>query len=218
MDESKQTESKGTEGIKATVLNRNNLALHKLCEKDRYYLNGIHVTDDYTEVTNGHYLVRVSTIRQDIDDMPNDLNGNGPTIKQVETIIKAEDAKDIEGTLPKVGYPAVDQKAWFINQDDEKLNIGAFEKSWTIAPLDGRFPRVDNIWPAKQGKEAQSIIRFNLEYMERLCAFMKKALKSKHCNPNVKLTIYNENTAMELTAEDSDTGQTIEALLMPCKL
>ena len=209
--------AKKKETTKVTVLNKHNLAIHKLAPKERvYYLNGIHVTDDFTEVTNGHYLVRVSTLREDMDEILNSHYGQPPTIKPVETVIKAEDAKDIERSLPKEkGLPAVDEKAWFLEQTAEKIELGAFKKGWTVEPMEGKFANTNSVWP-KDTPEIE--LAFDAGYMETLCGFIRKAFKSNYNDPKVTLKLYGAEKPIEMKAENSDTGQTIEVLLMPVRM
>ena len=61
-------------GITATLILT--MMITGCAEKERYYLHGIHFTPEHTEVTNGHYLARVSTpfsgktLKEALNDLP----------------------------------------------------------------------------------------------------------------------------------------------------
>ena len=101
----KSKTAKGTAGESTPkqigVINKFCLDLANLASDDRYYLNGIHFTSDFTEVTNGHYLVRITNPKIDPGDLPNGPNGSKVYTEQIETIIPAETAKQIQKNIPK---------------------------------------------------------------------------------------------------------------------
>jgi len=88
------------------IFNKTNFRIYSLAEKEaRYHLNGIHVTPDYTEVTNGHYLIRVDAPykgkrKEALKDCPI-VNKQAPVTRECEFVIPTEAAREIEKNIPK---------------------------------------------------------------------------------------------------------------------
>ena len=55
---------------KITVFNKASLDIAKLCKTNGRYYQGLHITNDYTETTDGHIAIRVEAVKQESDDMP----------------------------------------------------------------------------------------------------------------------------------------------------
>ena len=87
------------------IFNKTNFRIHSLAEKaSGDYSTGIRVTPDFTEVTNGHYLVRVDAPfkgkrKEALRDLP--ICGDfKPVEKECRFVISADSAKEIERNTP----------------------------------------------------------------------------------------------------------------------
>jgi len=200
------------------IYNKNNFSIHALCDKDRDYL-GVHVTPKFTEVTNGHYLLRVSTPEIDMDDLPE--APNHPRIA-VQTnaeeeacnfVIHKDSGKAIESMIPKHSFPALNS-AWIgANTNKEQVEFISTDLEITnskiIRKLEAKYCDTDRIWP---DKEIKASLGFDPDLMLKLCQQLKK-MDIRH----IQMSIRDENTAIELTGKNNETGQDIRALLMSKK-
>jgi len=159
------------------IFNKTNFRIHSLAEKEaRYYLNGIHVTPDYTEVTNGHYLIRVDAPykgkrKEALKDCPI-VNEQSPIEKECEFVIPADTAKEIEKNIPKERSLTQLNNAWVVEDKEETATFVTTDlettKPVTFRKVDEKFPRTDAIID-DVSKKAPITIGFNAEYMMKIC-------------------------------------------------
>ena len=208
---------------KANGFNRANFSIASLADEDRRYL-GVLVTNEKTEVTNGHYLLRVTTPDLNPEDYPTGPNGHKPIDKDFRCILSKDSAKQIEKAIPrgpKVGSLPILKNTWVVDDNEETIGFVATDlDTWspiTARKVDGRWPNTDNdstIWPKD---EPVLEIGFNLEYLEKLCKEMKSIIGKSKSNPLAKFTFYGSEKPVKIEADNLDTGQDVTALLMPCK-
>jgi len=203
------------------IFNKTNFRIYSLAEKEaRYYLNGIHVTPDYTEVTNGHYLIRVDAPykgkrKEALKDCPI-VNEQVPVEKECEFVIPADTAKEIEKNIPKERSLTQLNNAWVVEDTEETATFITTDlnttKPITFRKIDGKSLNtnavIDNV-----SKKAPITIGFNAEYMMKICQQYKKA--DIKC---VSLSLFGLKKAMKLEGTSTEHDQTITTVLMPCVL
>jgi len=203
------------------IFNKTNFRIYSLAEKEaRYHLNGIHVTPDYTEVTNGHYLIRVDAPykgkrKEALKDCPI-VNEQAPVTRECEFIIPTEAAREIEKNIPKERSLTQLNNAWVVEDTEEAATFVTTNLETTkpvmFRKIDGKSPNtnavIDNV-----SKKAPITIGFNAEYMMKICQQYKKA--DIRC---VSLSLFGLNQPMKLEGTNTDHDQTITTVLMPCVL
>lgn len=205
------------------IYNRNNFSIVSLSPgSERYYLDGVHVTPDYTEVTNGHYLARVSvpfkgdSLKEALADLPEveghkpkKDNGNG-----LETgfTFPAKAVVEVERSIPKnQRYAKRLENAWITeNTTDEEAEFVSYDLE-TVRPvkakkLEGRWPNTDMVMPKDK---PEMTLGFNPDYMLRICQVFKK-MKLKA----VRLDLYGEKKAMRMIGK-TEEDQEVIVILMP---
>ena len=214
----KEEERKETNG-KVKVFNRGNFSIAALAGKEESWGDSpqskLHITPEFTEVTNGHYLLQVSRPEVEKEEIPNGRDGESPIDEPVTMLMSRDRALQIEKAIPKNGNHPILNNAWPVNQTDNSVSFLTtdLQKEDVIKAEkeDGRYPATDIIWP----KDNPVIeIGFNPDYMIKLCQQFKKNSSARE--PRVKLTIYGDKTAMKLEAAETETEQEVKALLMPC--
>lgn len=215
--------------------NKNNFILAKL-DTDRYH-DSIHVTPDFTEITNGHYLVRCNSLKLDSENYP--IPG-----------IREHFRPDQVTTLEKNG----DGKTAYLISKDQALELQKnirknddFENQIMIACQNGKYPDIvrknsrgkqaaetfgetypdsEAIMEAQEKREYDMTFHVNPEYLEKLarvfreagCRNVKISADSKDMSAPVKFegTAKTEYKWGDIHLEDQD--QSIVALLMKMKV
>lgn len=202
-----------------TVLNKKNLDICRLSPGDVEHNSGLHITEKFTEITNGHYVVRVSIVKQDSVELPKSKLHKPLKRKRIDCIIEKKTAEKVMKMISGRGgeYRSWENFAWigqntdaknteFITSDLETFNTIVEKRNGK------KFPDVNKLMKS-QGltRKGKTRIAFNPEYMKKICEqFGKTGVRS------IKLTFYNENKAIKLEGLGGD--QEITALLMPMKL
>jgi hypothetical protein len=201
------------------IYNKHNFSIHHLQDKsnDKY---GVHITKDFTEITNGQYVVRVYTpfgadTESKIEDLP-DVEGElGPKKDFEGCIVAVNVAKEIEKIIPN--YSSILGNTWVTEQTDEEY-VGFCATNLDITTperiirqvkariINERYPDVDG---AKPKEEPTQKIEFNTEYMIKICQqFKRMGIES------VKMDIIDATKALIIFGE-TYAGQKVEVLLMP---
>lgn len=203
-------------------LNTANLMVGKAASTDltRYNLNSIHVTDSYTEATNGHILARVSLPFQfPIDDIPE--------------VIKTEDAEYIEPFIMPAkaamliktfkakkhgGYPCLNDALYI---DVEKTNMNGTVKFMTtdldstltpeLSKIKEEYPPCDRVIPKVNPVNDKAFHAvFDISYLETLLAIAKSTGAEEVCIDSGNTYV---SEAVLLTAEYAD--QKFTGVIMP---
>ena len=199
------------------VFNKNNFMIHSLVPTHtRYAQSNLHITSEFTEVTNGHYLIRVYTRENEDNELP-ETDNLKPSIEKVDVLISVNSAREIERAIPNsknAGHMPILKNAWIgKNTNEETIEFICTDlETWkpVIArKVDERYANTEAIMPKeKPGTE----ICFNPEYMEKLCQQFKKAEIGR-----IKLSIYGNEKAIKLEGKNTADSQRVVALLMPMK-
>lgn len=199
------------------LYNKNNFQIADLAPKDaRYYQNGVHITKNYTEVTNGHYAVRVSTPKDKekiVEEFPL-LEGKKPVeLKEGGCVISSTFAKAVGDAIPKNQDLPVLENTVTVESGDDDVEFAVTDLEVTRflrgKKLFGKFPNIDAAIPKEDGK---FIISVNADYLIKILQQYKK-MKIE----TVQLDFYGEDLAIKLSGTDKDKDQDCSAVLMPVK-
>ena len=198
------------------IYNKNNFQIAELTPKEgKYYQNGVHVTNEYTEVTNGHYAVRVSTPKDGkemVSEFPL-LNGKEPVeLEEDGCIISSKFAKAVGDAIPKnLSLPvlqntvAVESKGDDIEFAVTDLDVTRFLRGRKI---DSKFPDIDAVIHKEDG---EFVISVDPDYLIKVMQQYKK-MKIK----TARFDFYGQNSAIKITGKD-DKEQKCLSILMPVK-
>lgn len=190
------------------AFNKNNFSIASLVKREQR--EQVHVTDDYTEVTNGHFLVRVSSVEIKKEDLPEGPAGSKPSEAPIGTVVSCSSAKKICDAIPKTHMPILNAAWQGKNSDKEFIEFLTTDlEDWTpviVRRITEHFPDTDKI--LSETRTPQAKIAFDVGYMKRLCEqLIKMGVKT------TKLDIYGQKEAMEMKTLTGD-GQDVTILLM----
>jgi hypothetical protein len=207
------------------MLNRHNLTIAKLAEKDpgRYTLNRIEVRPDRTCVTNGHYAVTVTTPDMKVESFP-DMPGAPKAADDFKPFTIAADSalKAVKNhptgnrktTLPILACTAVAMTAEgnpaLLATDVEQLAVTEVKDSKGCT-----FPDVDRCIPSldKATFSMDLDAKYLLSLLQAVADFKGKANRA----PVVSLHICENGGRTFNLAAVNDEGQTFRAVLMPTR-
>jgi len=202
------------------IYNKNNFSIHNLEDKHSGNMvhNIIHVTKEFTEITNGHYAVRVYApygdyVDSKAEDLPNVGEGMGVKKDFESCVIAVNVAKEIEKAIPKMNTLPVLENAWITEHTDKEHVEFCTTDLEITRPIrarveDIKYPDIDNVQPKGQ---PEFKIAFNAEYMLKICQqFKRMDIKT------VAIDFFGENGVMKIFGKTTDM-QKIEVLLMPMK-
>lgn len=198
------------------LFNKNNFMIHSLVPKDSAHYQRIRITDDFTEVTNGHYLLRVSTKEEKKEVVP-ETDNLKPLKGKINTSISADSAKEIEKAIPKKHWQEILNNTWVgKNTNNETIEfISTNLDTWkpVIArKCTEKYPNTDALIAVNLTDKPSAEICFSPKYMEEICQQFRKAEISM-----VKLSLYGPNKTMKIEGTKIEGGQKITVLLMPMK-
>jgi len=200
------------------IYNRNNFSIGSLCDGEkRYYLHGVHFTPEHTEVTNGHYLARVTTpfsgkaLKEALNDLPKVEHYEPKNNGREEFTFPAKECAEVERVIPKGGYSSVLNNAWITeNTTEEEAEFVTYDLSATkpikARKIEGQWVNSDTIMPKNK---PEMTLGFNPEYMLNICKVFKK-MKLK----TIRLDLYGAKNAMRMIGR-TEEGQDVTVLLMP---
>lgn len=202
------------------LYNRNNFSIASLCPGDMaYYHNGVHVTPEHTEVTNGHYLARVTVpfrgkeLKEALNNLPKVENhepkkSNGDN----EFTFPAKATVEVERSIPKETSLRQLNNAWITeNTTEEEAEFVSYDME-TVRPMKAR--KIEGRWPKSEAifenlGKPEMTLGFSPEYMLKICQVFKK-MKLRA----IRLDIYGEKKAMRMMGR-TEEGQEVTVLLMP---
>lgn len=211
-------EEKNEKVVRVGVLNKFSLDLVMLVDKT-YLIKGIHVTSDFTEVTNGHYALRITNVKIWADDYP-----VGPGDEKIEVytepidiVIPENVARRMQKNLPvRMNMPILQSAVPGQNTKKDGTNVEFITydlEIWSpinFRPDDLTYPDLDKVLPTEH---PELVLGFDPDYMIKLCQQFKK-----NGVETVKLSLYGENKVMQLEGKNMETSQELKALLMPKKV
>ena len=96
------------------IYNKNNFRIISLIKKPHYrYAHKLHVTKDFTEVTDGHFLMRVASKEIKIEELPGSENASTPLNKNKTCLLSVKMALRILKLIPRNKKVPAIQHSWF---------------------------------------------------------------------------------------------------------
>lgn len=208
------------------IYNKKNFLIASLAPGDKERENlGVHVTHKWTEVTNGHYAVRVAVPPNGEGklEIPKNRNHGPIRRKRINVSISKSAAEAVLKGIPGSGSDYASSyldMTWVGRRSNEKETefISAehgITKSATVENLETKFPDVDNMIKLYGLKrKAKMVIGFSPEYLKKICDYFIRAKV-----PQVKMSIYSPDKPVKI--EDPHDGgknkdrQAIQVILMP---
>jgi len=198
------------------IYNKNNFQIADLAPKEGgYYQDGVHVTNDYTEVTNGHYVVRVSTPKDGkklVEEFPFGIGKKPVELEKNGCIISSKFAKAVSDAIPKKPTLPVLENTVTVESAKDDIEFAVTDLDVTRflrgRKVDSKFPDIDAAIP-KQNSE--HVVSVNPDYLIKILQQFKK-MKIE----TVRFDFYDENQPIKITGKD-DKEQECFALLMQMK-
>ena len=201
------------------IYNKHNFSIHNMDDR-RTIIRGIRVTKDFTEITNGHYAVRVYTPFQDcIESTVKDLPDVGEHLNVAtdfeSCVIALRVAKEVEKAIPaKATFAPILENAWITQRTDAKHIEFCTSDLDITKPIrakveDIRYPDIDAIIPTK--KEPEYVTAFSAEYMMKICQQFKRM--GINC---VDIDFFGKESAIKMSGKTAE-GQKLLVVLMPMK-
>lgn len=174
----------------------------------RYYLEGIHITKDSVEATNGHYLYQVKLKEFEVPDAIKEL---GYEFEMPESMIVR--------MKQKIAKPAKRSGCQFILFDvngDEVVvtplnQFGQKMACYLGEAVEGRFPDCNRVIPTGE-KEDFECVGFNSAYLKKL----DEVSDGKY--GSVKLKLFGENKAAIFEIMSHSEHYNALFVLMPIRL
>lgn len=169
-------------------------------------LGGVHITEEYTESTNGKYAVRVPLPDVDSEEFV-ETPGEG---MDGDIILSVDVLKNTK--IPK-SHISILQHACLSKNDSfyylSTTDLGTMSTAKT-EPIEGQFPVIDKVTPKR--KPGYSIT-FNAKLLKEVCSYV-----AKHGGvyEKMKFSFYGPTRAAKIDFE-TDQGQKGFFLLMPMK-
>lgn len=200
-------------------LNKANFLVRGLVpKKDKFrYGSVIHVSDEGTAVTNGHYLVIVGPPEQlPPGDLPTDKEHAPFRKKKFATLITTELAEDIVRQLDrqKGGAMMFRNIVWLGKRSCEKAvefigHSGDSFKRFTETKPESTFPKFKEIVKGVRRKP-RARYAVNVKYLKQIADLFDKAGIE-----TMKVSVFAEDKALKM--EGSLGDQSVLAILMPLK-
>jgi len=207
----------------SVLLNKHSLNVHEFAaqEESRYTLRAIHVTEQETVATNGHYLVRVSHPTEKPENFPT-VEGfrNGAAFKPflfavdaVKQLLKALPKGKTVKSLPILAHACVGH---YEENGESKPNISVtdLENQQVVTPktVPGQFPNWQAVIPTAAPKFE---IYVSAEYLAQLA---RSAAQFSDCEmPVIRLQFTDANSAIRIDARNNETGQGFTGVVMPVR-
>ena len=199
------------------LYNKWNMGLHRFTQAEdkpsRKSMCNVRCEENQTVATDGKCLITVTTPTVDVDRYP--VPSGFDTDADVKDFsLSIKDAKAIEKRIPKKLRlpPRLRNVATVSDGVNTKMSTTDYDDPITTEHQcdDGKYPSYECVFPKK---ECTLKIQFNGQLLGKLLDYM--GAFTEDYGSVVTLEFYNADTAVKLTAENKDTGQTATGLVMP---
>jgi DNA polymerase III subunit beta len=174
----------------------------------RYYLEGVHVTKNTIEATNGHYLYQAKIKEFEYPDCIKEMsldsiNPESMIIKMIQPVKKPAKTQGCEFIIFDVNENKV--IATTVNQFGRELAVYLGEV------IEGIFPDARRVIPSGGG-ESTPLIGLNAGYLKKLSEVCGGRFKS------VKMNTFGDNKPVMFEVIDYDKHYSATFTLMPIRL
>ena len=204
------------------MLNKHNLAVHRFISKEdsRYTIKAIHVTPNETVATDGHSLVRVSTLKDHkAENFPPQrvrvTDQFKPFNLPYEVAAKVEKAILKNRAIPVFNYAALELKEGEPNGNNPTLFVTDMDSTQEFVSkvISDKFPDWEMVIPKKA--EATFTITVDPLKLAKLMTEAAKFTKGAYPQGSVKMRFVSDDKAVRLDAENA--SQTWTGVLMPIR-
>jgi hypothetical protein len=199
------------------MLNKHNLRLANLAteEVSRYNLNCIKITPHETQVTDGHFAMRITNLQTDAEAL---TFLGGEKEHEGEVLLDASVASEIARLIPANRHRDSPENKVFITGVSEQgveIRSGSFDSKRVFVAREGRgnFPNLDITIP--QG-EPVAQVAVNLPMLIAILQQISKS-QDEERHPHVLISLYGDEKAFRLDAYNNATEQFINVILMPLR-
>jgi hypothetical protein len=189
------------------LVTRSELELAKLASKDDPRLASVAISATRTEVTNGHYAVRLEGPRPPVNDYPALADPFAAPNGQV--LIDRETALAIAKAIPKKTDIPILANA-IVGQDKITVTDLGGWITRTINTADLNFPNLDKVMPPKPPKVS---ITLNAAYV---VALMQAFIAQRNRIAAVKIDVFDPEEAIRISMT-TDDDRVMTAILMPMR-
>jgi hypothetical protein len=204
-----------------SLLNRLNLMIAESAPEDginRYSLSGILVSPTETIATEGHLVIRMTTIPADAKAVNSNFETAGVVNGAFEPfVLDRASALDALSLLPNSEWQERPKYAGIAFEDSKPVVVvesesGPLRLIKTDSIASEKFPKVDLVQPKT---EPIATVRLNVTLLKEILD-VAEAMWPERQNRGVVFKIHGPDTAVEIEADNSD--QQMKALLMPMRL
>lgn len=206
------------------IFNRKNLLVAGLVQnEDRFggRAHGVHLTEKYSEVTNGHFAVRVPAPPNGDQslELPVDKTHRPFRKKRFDAVIPVDVAQDVIREIDRAKTSAFAPCAgitWVGRATDEKkVEFLVLSKDGDIKAVEGKkdeskFPNLAEVIKRMRGKP-KAQFALDAKYLKQLAEQFLKSGEKVVC-----FSVYGPDLAMRLESE-AGVEQRILAVIMPIK-
>ena len=194
------------------MYNKANLEVAAIIEKDGRY--GLVFEPGQTWGTNGQAVVKITTPSEKLEDFP-ELSGKQELVGQIQ--IEKEDAFKIKKMIPKkVDSMPILKNFVFTGMENSLAKFAATDLSSATEIKarikEGRIPDLTSIYP----KETPFFsICFNVDLLLTVLKIIKEAKEDGSYAKKIKIDFWDKDKVARIQTKNEDTGQEIEAGIMP---
>lgn len=192
---------------KKLLLNQANLDTAQFTKRDggEMPIGGVHITEKYTEATNGKCAIRLPL--PDVD--PEDFVTTPGEGVEGDIVLPVDILNSMK--IPRKTHIPILQNACLSKNEDHyylsTTDLGTMSTA-KAAPIEGKFPEIDKVTPTR--KPGYSIT-FNAKLLKEICSYV-----ARHDSDygKMKFSFYGETRAAKIDFE-TDQEQKGFFLLMP---
>lgn len=204
------------------LYNKENLAVSIACSKEetRPALNGVHFeSDGSTVATDGHILCHVEACKAEVEKFPK-TESEDQKIDEKGIIVPLQNVQAIAKTiLKRTILPILKHCQYVNNQNGNGENSATFvttdlenTQKHKTRLIEGKYPNWKQLFDLP---EPEYEIAVSAYVLEKLAKFVKA---TEEREPKlIKLKFHGRNAAIEFDAGETESGQKITGLFMPCK-
>ena len=195
------------------MYNKANLEVATIIENS--YRFGVVFEPEQTWATNGEALIKITAPLEKLEDFP-ELSGKQELSNQIQ--VEKEDAFKIKKMIPKKAGMSILKNIVFTGVENGLAKFATTDLSSATEIKarikEGRIPDLTSIYP----KETPVFsICFNVDLLLTVLKIIKEAKEDRSYTKKIKIDFWEKDKIARIQTKNEDTGQEIEAGIMPMK-